>query len=448
MRTMIFGVALLAGGCSGGDEGTTDSGTTPSTSTDLQSVMRDCPETVGNICPWAGAGYSGWNGDDVHRLDVWFSYPMSVAFPPAGVSGNPVIADWNNHKLRAVLPNAEDGFETIMGTDFLGDGDAALLDRTEGAPGTEVALNHPTQQQYLSDGTLLSDSWHTHKFRSWDPATGIVKVVLGSRPGFATADLDSDPATPPTPVEFDQAAATVLLNQPKELLIDHNDEDLVYFVDMRNERIRVWDRAAGLVDTVAGETIDGTDVDTVPGSKGYCGEGPALETCFSFPKNANPEPGGAIALSADSSLLYVADSEAHVIRVLDLLTGEISLLSGTPGTAGFADGPADQALWSYPTDFAIDHAANLLYVADTNNHRVRVIDLATKEVTTVAGTGTPPCEVSNLLNPATCDGQHTGGDGGPAVDAQLYRPFGVDIDPNGDLVISDTYDHRLRIVYR
>lgn len=442
MKPSILALALAAAGCSGEPE-PVDTGTTPPVETgDEFAVIRDCSPDVGNICPWAGSGYNGFNGDDVNRLDAYMAFPMSVAFPPPGMAGRPVIADWNNHKLRAVNDNPEDGFETIMGTDFLGDGDPALADRTPaGALGTDVALNHPTQQQYDVDGTLLCDSWHTHKFRSWDPATGMVHVVLGSRPGM---HVDADGK----PVDFDDAASSTLLNQPKELFIDPNDPDLVYFVDMRNERIRVWDRGLGTVSTIAGEVSADTNGDTFLGSKGYCGEGDALATCFNFPKNANPEPGGAIAVSADSTKMYIADSESHVIRLLDLTTGQISLLSGNPGVSGFKDGAAADALWYYPADFAIDYETNELFVADANNHRVRKIDLDTMEVSTVAGTGEPSCEILDLLIPKNCEGSHLGGDGGPAVDATLYRPFGVDLDNDGNLVISDTYDHRLRIVYR
>jgi hypothetical protein len=69
-------------------------------------------------------------------------------------------------------------------------------------------------------------------------------------------------------------------------------------------------------------------------------------------------------------------------------------------------------------------------------------------VSTVVGKGTPTCEFADFQNPATCDEQQLAGDGGPATEATLYRPFGVDIDPDGNLVVSDTYNHRFRIVYR
>jgi hypothetical protein len=431
--------ALAFGACTGDKNPAGDSGSDPLP--ELAHVMRDCAAEAGRICPWAGDGYNGFNGDDVHRLDAWFSFPMSVGFPPAGMVGRPILSDWNNHKLRAVNDDPADGFETIMGTEFLGDGDPDLADNTPaGALGTTVALNHPTQHMYDVDGKLLSASWHTHKFRTWDPATNMVHVVFGGRPGFHVDDNG--------PVDFGDDEALVQMNQPKELFIDPTDPDLVYYVDMRNERIRLWNRGTGIVDTIAGEVLADTNGDGALGSKGYCGEGPALETCFNFPKNANPEPGGAIAVTGDGSTMYIADSENHAIRVLDLASGQISLLSGTPGESGFADGPADQAKWHYPTDFALDDANGLLYVADANNHRVRVIDLATNEVSTVAGNGTPTCEFSDFQNPATCDEQQAAGDGGPATEASLYRPFGVDIDPDGNLVVADTYNHRFRIVYR
>jgi len=460
MRLTLPSVAALAvlAGCNG-DNNHNDGGhhhdTGTTSSSPFYSVMKDCPTDAGNICPWAGSGNGGWSGDG-DRFETWFSFPMSVAFPPDGVDAPPIMSDWNNHKLRALEPDGTT--KTVMGTDFLGDGDPLLADRTpDGAQGTDVALNHPTQQMYYSDGTLLSDSWHTHKFRSWDPKTGVVHVVLGSRPGINVEDADQDPATPATVVEFGQDAATVLMNQPKELFIDRSDEKIVYYVDMRNERIRKWDQNAGTIDTIAGETVDSADTDTTVGSKASpgCGDSPddeALLTCMAFPKNANPEPGGAIAVTADGKTMYVGDTEAHIIRKIDLTSDpmHVTLLSGTPYQPGFQDGDAADALWDYPSDFALDEANHALYVADTNNHRVRMIDLDTDTVSTVAGTGEPSCPLApdELLIPQVCQNQSEAGDGGPATEATLYRPFGVDIDNDGNLVIADTYDQRFRIIYR
>ena len=73
-----------------------------------------------------------------------------------------------------------------------------------------------------------------------------------------------------------------------------------------------------------------------------------------------------------------------------------------------------------------------LSIADTNNHRVRRWDPATDVITTVAGTGS----------------RGYSGDRGPAAEAQLWRPFGLAFDPAGNLWISDTYNNRVRRVWR
>jgi sugar lactone lactonase YvrE len=427
MRLHLLMATVLLSACKGEGDGTQ---TTTEPDEERPGVMRDCPADVGTICPWAGAGYNGFNGDDVHQLDAWFSFPMSAAHAPGK---DPIIADWNNHKLRAVLPNPEDGFTTIMGTDFLGDGDPELKDSTpEGAPGTSVNLNHPTQQLWMPDGTLLSASWHTHKLRTWDPATGLVHVYLGGAPGFAGT-------------EFDEPADETQLNQPKAVLLDTVNPDLVYILDMRNERIRMLDRASWTVSTIAGT---GAKCLAANGDELGLG-GPALDACFGFPKNDNPEPGGAFAMTADGNTLFIADSENHIIEALDMTTGTLELVAGTPGVPGDVDGAGADAQFFYPVAFALDEASGQLFVADANNHKVRAIDLATYEVSTFAGTGEASCDLDNgLLVPVSCDNQHDGGDGGAATDATLYRPFGVDLDNDGNLVIADTYNHRFRIVYR
>lgn len=390
---------------------------------DEGGVLRDCEAAAGNICPLVGDGSNGFNGDGLDALDSWLSFPMSMHFSPYG---KPAIADWNNHKIRLM---EDDGtLTTVMGTETLGDGDTDKLDMTPGgAPGTTVNLNHPTQQQYFEDGTLLSASWHTHKLRTLDPDTGTVHVWLGNAPGFDTLPEGEDP-------DAFHDAALCKLNQPKEILIDEAGD--VFIVDMRNERIRKL-----LVDSWQIGTISGN------GEKGYCGEGDAMETCWNFPKNANPEPGGALALDEAAGIMYVADTENHAIRAIDLASGTTTLVAGVPGEAGFADGAASAARFNWPSDIVLD--GDQLFVADANNHRVRMIDLTAGTVATFAGTGDPTCPYDgDVAIPQICADQARAGDGGPAADATLYRPFGIDLDLDGNVVISDSYNHRIRVVYR
>lgn len=386
-RVSFFAAALLVG-C--GDKDTAD------TAWDMPA----CTPDSGVICAWAGTGDAAYDGGGRHRLNSYFYYPMDVEFSP---HGRPVIADWNNHKLRLV--EEDDTLTTIMGTDFLGDGPPDLGDLTApGADGTTVNLNHPTDHEYYSNGVLLSASWHTHKLRTWDPATGLVMVVLGSSPGFAGED--------------DAPASEAKLNQPKAVTIDSQGN--AYFVDMRNERVRLLTYQE-TVRTIAGN-----------GEKDYCGDGgPATEACLNFPKSENPEPGGSVALSADERTLYIADTENHVLRAVDLDTGLISTVVGT-GTAGFAGdgGPGLSAQLSFPRDIEVGPDGRI-FIADEGNNRVRVWDPSADSIETYAGNGELASE----------------GDDGPALDASFNRPFGVEVDSDGAVYVADTFAHRIRVIY-
>ena len=111
--------------------------------------------------------------------------------------------------------------------------------------------------------------------------------------------------------------------------------------------------------------------------------------------------------------------------------GTISAIAGS-STATFS-GDDDVYSWSanlnYPTDVAVDSVGNI-YIADTNNHRIRKIDISTNIITTVAGNGTAAYS----------------GDGGLATLASLNSPYGVAVDAAGNIYIADTYNNRIRKV--
>jgi WD40 repeat protein len=362
--------------------------------------LTPCDDAVGNICTWAGNGDIGYDGGGNDRLASMFYWPMDVEFSPYG---NPVIVDWNNHKLRLV--EDDDTITTIVGTDFIGDGPDDFSDlELPGAPGTTVHLNHPTDVVYLPDGTLLNASWHTHKLRTWDPATGNVHVHCGLTPGFVGENYSP--------------AADARFSMPKAVDLDAAGN--VYIVDMKNQRIRVLTPEFTIA-TIAGN-----------GTKGFAGDGAAAaDANFSFPTGAQPEPGGAIALGPDGNL-FVADTENHRIRKIDLATGLVSTIAGN-GTAGFGGdgGPAVDAMLQFPRDLEFDTDGSL-WVADTDNHVIRRVDLTAGTIETVVGTGV----------------EGFSGDGGPALDATLDRPFGIEFDNDGHVYVTDTYNHRVRVVYR
>ena len=185
---------------------------------------------------------------------------------------------------------------------------------------------------------------------------------------------------------------------------------------MRNERIRAID-TDNIISTFAGT-----------GNKGYAGDGgDALLADFNFPKSSNPKPGGAIAI--DGRILYIADTENHRIRTIDLDTLLVQTVVGT-GVAGYSGdgGAATAAQINYPMDIEVE--GGVLYIADTDNSRVRAVDLATGVIRTAAGNG----EVG------------AAGDGGPATEAELFGPMGVELDETGALYIADSYNHVIRRV--
>jgi DNA-binding beta-propeller fold protein YncE len=350
----------------------------------------------GHACTWAGiAGVYGFNGDGKHRTETELYWTMDMKF---AADGTPWLIDWNNHLVRKVLPDGT--VKTVVGwvdPVFPGDGSQDEL-LPEGALGTDVKLNHPTDLAQLSDGTMLIMAWHNHKLRRISPTTERVSIACGAGAGFSGDGAD---------------AKTALLKQPKALEVDAQDN--IYILDQQNFRIRKIS-SAGVMSTIAGN-----------GTQAFAGDdGPALMASFNFEAGSNPEPSGGLALK--DGKLYVSETLSQRIRVIDLATSVITTLAGK-GTEGFSgdDGPALQAEFANPRDLEFGPDGRL-YVADTDNNRIRAIDLTTGVVTTVAGTGELGLdEKDDLMATAT----------------KLKRPFAIEFDPAGNLYISDTINSRI-----
>jgi streptogramin lyase len=182
----------------------------------------------------------------------------------------------------------------------------------------------------------------------------------------------------------------------------------IYIADWWNHVIRRID-PEGVVSTVAGN-----------GDGGYSGDGgPAAEASLKFPHG--------VATGRDG-IIYVADTGNHRVRKVDP-AGIITTVAGN-GEGGHSGdgGPAAEASLHRPHGVVLGAAGNL-YIADTDNHRIRKVDPA-GIITTVAGDGE-----SRYL-----------GDGGPAARASLHRPCGVAMGADGSLFIADRYNHCLRKV--
>ena len=281
---------------------------------------------------------------------------------------------------------------------------------------------------------------------SVDARTGMIRTVAGS--GEAGWSGDGG------------AAVAARLNEPKAVALDHDGNLLI--ADSENHVIRKVDRRSGLITTVAGCTsshdspltvmnraaVPPTDdplsegsssaeaafvqqsdlsgtvryvVNGVGSTKRFAGDGGlALDALLNFPT--------AIAADAEGDL-YIADTMNHRIRRVDARTGRITTIAGV-GLPRFGGdgGPSVAAGLNEPAALVVQGAR--LYVADQSNNRIRMVDLRTGLITTVAGTGTASFN----------------GDGRPATEAALAGPSGLTIGTDGRLYIADTFNGRIRAV--
>lgn len=364
-----------------------------------QQQGESCPNEVGVLCTWAGTGEEGFNGDDQPIDKSQLALPMDVAFDPGNTA---YVVDYGNHRIRKVQPH-EGTFKTVVGTGVAGNGDPDEYETTpSGAWGDLVELTHPSDVFVDASGALVISSWGNHRVRRWDPETNVLRVLAGTEMGY----------------EGDGGRARdAKLNGPSRAI--QVDSGEIYVLDQRNQRVR----------RISNEPVPKITSPIGSGSRGIsAGTRPAPEAKFSFYNGMDGTPEGGLAVDRLGNV-YLADTGANRIYRVSLVKREITHFAGkgTPGYSGDG-GPALEAEFNGPRDLVV--FANKLYVADTENHAVRVIELGSGTVSTLAGNGSPGFS----------------GDGGPAKDAQLDRPHGVAVDPKGVLYISDTFNHRIRRV--
>lgn len=150
------------------------------------------------------------------------------------------------------------------------------------------------------------------------------------------------------------------------------DGALLYVTDRYNNRLRTMDVATRTSTWLSGS---GETNSTGPGN-GYV-EGAAAAAKFSVP--------GDLVLSLDGTTLYVADTGNHRLRAVDVATGATRLIAGS--SAGFADGTGSAATFNGLQGLALDGTGQFLFVADRNNHAIRKVRLSDGQVTTLVGRG-------------------------------------------------------------
>ncbi|MDQ7016459.1 MAG: hypothetical protein Q9N68_08810 [Gammaproteobacteria bacterium] len=199
-------------------------------------------------------------------------------------------------------------------------------------------------------------------------------------------------------------------NNPfQKIILDH--EGNAYVTDINRSRIVKIDALTQQQQIIAGNNVAGFEGDG----------GLATEACLYVP--------ASLAFDVYGNL-YIADAGNSRIRKVDAASGIISTVAGN-GQFGF-NGDHQYALdtqLNMPYDLLID-GQNNLYIADSNNHRIRKFNLDSGIITTVAGNGNAGFS----------------GDGGLATKASLNWPDGIALDEMGNLYISDALNHRIRKV--
>ncbi|MEM9819904.1 MAG: hypothetical protein AAF985_02485 [Bacteroidota bacterium] len=163
------------------------------------------------------------------------------------------------------------------------------------------------------------------------------------------------------------------------------------------------------------------------GDEGFA-DGVGDNARFSLPAGSNATPGGMIALSNDGTFLLLADTKNNRIRKIDIATAEVTTIAGTTGGYSGDGGPAVDAQLFYPTDVAFG-PDDAIYIADSKNNVIRKID-TNGIITTVVGTR----EAGFSPN------------GTPAKQAKLNQPHGVYVTPDNTLYIADTHNNQVKKV--
>jgi sugar lactone lactonase YvrE len=385
-------------------------------------------DNAGNIKVVAGNGADGYSGDGGAATSAELSYPMGVAID---TSGDLFIADFDNERIRRV--DAATGIITTVA----GNGTQGFSG--DGGPATSATLNHPWGVAVDASGNLFIADVYNQRIRRVDASTGTITTVAGN----GTAAYSGDGG----------AATSASLNYPYGVAVDASGN--LFIADTGNARVRRVDAKTGIITTVAG---DGN------GAYSSGDGGPAT--------SAGLSPSG-VALDSSGNL-FIADGNNRIRRV-DAVTGVITTVAGN-GTQGFSGdgGPATNASLNGAESVAVDSSGNL-FIADRENQRVRRVAAATAVIATVAGGGSDgdggPATSAFLTNTygvaedksrslfiadtqnsrirrvdattgiiTTVAGNGTygdSGDGGAATNASLDYPEGVAVDMAGNLFIAD-----------
>ena len=399
---------------------------------DVSRIRKIDPS--GNISTFAGTAAPGLQGDGGPISSASLYFPTDLVLSSSGAL---IVADFNNLRVRSISGGV---ISTIAGNGnfrYTGDGGIA----------TSATLPAPTGLAFGAGGNLYLCDNFANRVRAISPF-GIINLTAGTNiPGFSgdggaaaaaslsdcqgiAADSSGNIYVADTGnrrirkisasrnistvagnglnafAGDGQSAVNASLSGPLGVAVDSQGN--LYIADTGNNRIRKV-TAGGIISTIAGS-------DTA----GYSGDrGPAVAATLNAPSR----------LALDSSgNLYISDTGNNVVRRIST-SGIITTVAGN-GTARFSGdgGPATAASLANPQGLAVD-SSGVLYIADSDNHRVRRVG-RDGNIFTLVGNGIP---ISS-------------GNGRSPEQAGLIEPVDVALDGSGDLYIADLFAARVRRV--
>jgi uncharacterized protein (TIGR03437 family) len=333
--------------------------------------QAQAPAPAYSITTFAGNNTAGYTADAVAATTSELNNPLGLALDS---SRNLYIADSSNHRVREVSGGT---ISTVAGNGtagYLGDSAAA----------TSAELNLPS-------GVVVGSS---NTFFIADTNNYVIRKVAGT----TITTYAGNNSLGPGGTGDHGLAINAQLDTPTGLALDAAGN--LYIADTGNNVIRIVAASNGYITTLSTGSF-----------------------ILKSPKGVAVDAAGNV---------YIADTNnSRILKVAP--SGSITKTTTVAGNSviGFSGdgGPATSAELSYPAGVAVDAAGNI-YIADTNNQRIRMVSAATGIITTVAGNGRSGYT----------------GDGGPATSAQLSFPRVVLLDASSNIYVSDAQNNVIRLM--